>query len=80
MSRRSRIAQRAVLKVSAFISVQEAATELGISAGLAYRLANEFLTNGGRSGIPCTRLGRRLLVSREGVARLISAGLVGVRP
>lgn len=53
------------------MTVQEAAHVLGIGEALAYRMANEFLDNGGASGIPCVRLGRRLLVSTRGLDRLI---------
>ncbi len=56
---------------SSFMTVQEAAHVLGIGEALAYRMANEFLDNGGASGIPCVRLGRRLLVSTRGLDRLV---------
>jgi hypothetical protein len=53
------------------MTVQDAARALGIGEALAYRMANEYLENGGSSGIPCVRLGRRLLVSRKGLDRLV---------
>lgn len=56
--------------ISAFMTVQEAASVLQIGDALAYRMANEFLQSGGATGIPCVRLGRRLLVSRRGLERL----------
>lgn len=59
---------------SSFMTVQEAARALGVGEALAYRMANEFLINGGASGIPCVRLGRRLLVSRRGIERLADLG------
>lgn len=62
---------------SSFMTVQEAAHVLGIGEALAYRMANEFLNNGGASGIPCVRLGRRLLVSSRGLARLVNPEAVG---
>lgn len=60
-----------VRQASSFMTVQEAAQVLGIGEALAYRMANEFLNSGGASGIPCVRLGRRLLVSTRGLARLV---------
>jgi excisionase family DNA binding protein len=62
---------------SAFITVREAAKRLGISEGLAYRMANQYLASGGAAGIPCVRFGRRLLVSRNDIARLVD---VNTRP
>jgi hypothetical protein len=61
-------------RTNAFMTVQEAAHALGIGEALAYRMANEFLQSGGSSGIPCVRLGRRLLVSRRGLERLAAVG------
>ena len=62
--------RQTVRQASSFMTVQEAAQALGIGDALAYRMANEFLNNGGASGIPCVRLGRRLLVSRRGLDRI----------
>lgn len=59
-----------------FMTVQEAARVLGIGEALAYRMANEFLNSGGASGIPCVRLGRRLLVSSRGLQRLVDPDAV----
>ena len=61
-------------QASSFMSVQEAAQVLRIGEALAYRMANEYLNNGGASGIPCVRLGRRLLVSRRGLEDLAGLG------
>ena len=66
--------RQTVRQASSFMTVQEAAQVLGIGEALAYRMANEFLNNGGASGIPCVRLGRRLLVSRRGLDRLAMMG------
>jgi excisionase family DNA binding protein len=60
---------------SAFITIREAAAQLGISEGLAYRMANEYLASHGAAGIPCVRFGRRLLVSRADIARLVQVNL-----
>jgi hypothetical protein len=57
------------------LTVREAADELRISEGLAYRMANEYVVSGGRRGIPSVRLGRRLLVSREGISRLVDVNV-----
>ena len=59
-------------QAGSFMTVQEAAQALGVGEALAYRMANEFLRNGGIGGIPCVRLGRRLLVSRRGLEALVS--------
>jgi len=56
---------------SAFITVREAARQLGIGEGLAYRMANQYLASRWASGLPCVRFGRRLLVSRTEMARLV---------
>jgi hypothetical protein len=66
--------RQTVRQAGSFLTVQEAAQVLGIGEALAYRMANEFLNNGGASGIPCVRLGRRLLVSRRGLHRLAMMG------
>ena len=54
------------------MTVEEAARVLGISRGLAYQLANRYVDTGGKEGIPANRFGRRLLVKRAGIERLIS--------
>lgn len=61
--------------IGAFMTVHEAADVLRIGEALAYRMANEFLQSGGACGIPCVRLGRRLLVSRKGLERLAAPGV-----
>lgn len=43
-----------------FVSVTEAARFLGISRGLAYKLAHQYLTTG--HGLVCERFGNRILV------------------
>jgi len=68
--------RQTVRQASSFMTVQEAAQVLGIGEALAYRMANEFLNNNGASGIPCVRLGRRLLVSRRGLDRLVGPDAV----
>ena len=52
------------------MTIREAASQLGVSEGLAYRMANEYLATEGAGGLPCVRFGRRLLVSSAGLARL----------
>jgi len=61
-------------KGSAFCSVEEAARFLGISRGLAYRLAREYLATGGKSGIPALRFGNRLVVPVAALERLAAGG------
>lgn len=46
------------------LSVEETAAVLNISRGLAYEAARD-----GR--LPCIRIGRRLLVSRRGLERML---------
>jgi excisionase family DNA binding protein len=53
------------------MTVDEAAANLGISRGLAYSLANRYVDTGGMDGLPASRLGRRLLIKRAGIERLI---------
>lgn len=51
---------------SAVLSVSEAADALGISASLAYRLV-------GRGELPSVRLGRRLVVPRVAIERMLTS-------
>ncbi len=74
MVERRNFKRQTVRQAGSFLTVQEAAQVLGIGEALAYRMANEFLNNGGAAGIPCVRLGRRLLVSRRGLERLATLG------
>jgi excisionase family DNA binding protein len=73
--RRNVIRKQAAEAPSAFITVREAAEQLGISEGLAYRMANEYLATNGAGGIPCVRFGRRLLVSRSDIPSLVHVNL-----
>lgn len=50
---------------SMYMTVEQAAKELGIGRTLAYRLANEYLTTNGASGLPVIRVGRLLRVRRS---------------
>jgi hypothetical protein len=47
-----------------FYRIEEAAHILRISRSSAYDLANDWLRTEGESGLPCLRLGRRLVVPR----------------
>jgi hypothetical protein len=49
------------------ISIDEAARHLGVSRGVAYDAAHDFLNSEGAEGLPVIRLGRRMVVP---VARL----------
>ena len=53
-----------------FYSIDESAEILGISRSSAYELANQWLRSDGEQGLPCTRLGRRILVPRTAITRL----------
>lgn len=61
----------ASIERTAVITVSEAAALLGIGRGLAYQLAHQFLETGGRAGLPVLRLGRRLVVPRHQLDRLL---------
>jgi hypothetical protein len=55
-----------------FVSVELAATLIGVSRGLAYALCHAYLA-GHDDGIPCRRFGtRRILVPRNALAELTS--------
>jgi excisionase family DNA binding protein len=54
------------------ISVKEAAALLGVSADLVYEWCR-------RGEIPHRRMGRRILISREGLARWLADGNSGGR-
>jgi len=63
----------ALSTASLTLTVEEAARALGISRTLAYEAA--------RSGaLPCVRIGRRLLVPRTGLDRLLGRPDSGVPP
>lgn len=53
------------------LTVAEAAAVLRVSRTTAYKLAEEWRTSGGRSGLPVIRLGRRLVVRRVDLAQLL---------
>ena len=56
-----------------FVSVEEAARRLGIGRTLAYDLCRLYLNNR-PGGLPCIRLGRRLLVPVWAIEELALAG------
>ena len=66
----------AVGEVPEVLTVEEAARLLRISRGLAYQLARRFVDSGGQEGLPVLRLGRRLLVPRSQIERLLSGELI----
>jgi len=53
------------------VSVEVASHVLGISRGLAYASAREYLATGGVSGLPVVLLGRRMLVPVTRLERLL---------
>ena len=53
------------------LTISEAAVVLRVSRTTAYKLAEEWRTSGGRSGLPVIRLGRRLVVRRVDLAALV---------
>lgn len=54
------------------LTIEEAARALRISRGVAYSLAREWRTTGGRSGLPVIELGRSLRVPRAALRHLIA--------
>jgi hypothetical protein len=69
------VGELAVGDVPEVLTVEEAARVLRISRGLAYQLARRFVESGGHEGLPVLRLGRRLLVPRLQIERLLSGEL-----
>ena len=53
------------------LTIAEAAVVLRVSRTTAYKLADEWRTSGGRSGLPVVKLGRRLVVRRVDLATLV---------
>jgi hypothetical protein len=53
------------------LTISEASVVLRVSRTTAYKLAEEWRTSGGRSGLPVVLLGRRLLVRRVDLAVLV---------
>lgn len=51
------------------VSVEEAAKELGIGRGLAYQSAR---TTGQIAGVPVLRVGRRMLIARAALDRVLA--------
>lgn len=60
------------------LTVEEAARVLRISRGVAYALAREWRTTGGRSGLPVIELGRSLRVPRSALRHLIDHPADGI--
>lgn len=56
------------------VKVEDASRMLGISRSLAYELANRWLDGDHTEGLPCVRLGRRILVQRVALERLGGIG------
>lgn len=55
---------QASLPTPLFYRVEEAAEILRISRSTAYEMANAWLRSDGADGLPCLRLGRRIVVPR----------------
>lgn len=56
------------------MTVSEAAVLLRVGRSTAYKLAEEWESSGGESGLPVRRLGRRLVVRRVDLAALLGYG------
>lgn len=52
-------------------TVTEAAEVLGIGRSTAYEEARRFLETDGRVGLPCVRMGRRILVPHAALERFL---------
>lgn len=59
-----------------FCSVKTAARLLGISRSSAYNLANEWIDSDQERGLPCVRLGRRIVVPMAVIVQWEAIGLV----
>ena len=57
-----------------FLRVEEAAQLLRISRSSAYEAANTWLRSDGEEGLPCIRLGRRIVVPRAAIDNWASLG------
>ena len=69
------VAEQSATDVPAlFVKVEDASRMLGISRSLAYELANRWLDGDRSEGLPCVRLGRRILVQRAALERLGGVG------
>lgn len=53
------------------LTVAEAAIVLRVSRTTAYKLAENWRTSHGREGLPVVKLGRRLVVRRVDLAKLV---------
>lgn len=53
------------------LTVAEAAVVLRVSRTTAYKLAEDWRTSDGREGLPVVKLGRRLVVRRVDLAKLV---------
>jgi hypothetical protein len=62
------------------LTVQEAARCLRIGRGLAYSLARRWLATEGREGLPVIKLGRKLLVPRTMLIKLLDGELQSPAP
>ncbi len=63
-----------------FYRVEEAAEILRISRSSAYEMAKTWLRTDGADGLPCVRLGRRLVVPRAAIDGWASLGVDHRRP
>jgi excisionase family DNA binding protein len=63
-----------------FYRVEEAAEILRISRSTAYEMANTWLRTNGTDGLPCIRLGRRLVVPRAVIDDWATLGARGNEP
>lgn len=59
------------------ITVEEAATVLRIGRTVAYEQTRRWRATGGQEGLPVLTLGRRLLVTRAGLERMLGVDPVG---
>lgn len=61
-------------KARPFVRVEDAAAQLGISRSSAYEAANAWLRTEGGEGLPCIRIGRRILVPQAAIDRWAAIG------
>jgi len=63
--------EKADIPIRETLTVEQAAVVLGISRGVAYNMAHDYVTSDGKKGLPVLRLGKRLVVPRARLDRLL---------
>jgi excisionase family DNA binding protein len=59
-------------KERATFTIEEAAEVLGISRGVAYKLARDFVNSNGEEGLPVLRMGKRMVVPHARLDKMLT--------